>query len=85
MISRRKKKRKRHWTTKNTQIQRKKRQAPYVYDDKLNKSILWKISVILVISSAFLSLIMKALDNHVVGYDHFPQMPYEWVRSLFDR
>ena len=39
---------------------------------------------IIFIISVILMILLQALDNHVVGYDHFIGIPTEWVRSLYD-
>ncbi len=75
-----KKRRKKKWTTKNTHFKRMKKR-----EDVEKTDIYLKIATILVIAAAILSILVIASNNHVVGYDHFIGIPYEWVRSLYDR
>ena len=67
-----KKKRKKHWTTKNTHLKHLKNRD----DDKI-KSVS-RIEIIL----AILSILVQALDNDVVGYDNFTGNPTEWIKKL---
>lgn len=73
------KKRKKQWTTKNTNIERKKKRIT----NEVKNTSYDIIFAIIVISAAILSIIVIALDNHIVGYDHFIGIPREWVHSLF--
>lgn len=73
-------KRKKKWTTKNTHLLKRERGKEYKESDNL----MLKIAMWIVIATGFLTIIVKALNNHVVGYDRFVGMPLEWVRSLFD-
>ena len=70
---------KKKWTTKNTHIERKKKGII----NEVQKTPYDTIIAIIVISAAILSIIVIALDNHIVGYDNFIGIPREWVRSLF--
>lgn len=72
------KKRKKKWTTKNTHIWNR--------DAKKSKSKSkdWKLILIawITIISAILFIVLVALNNHIVGYDHFLGIPREWIHSL---
>ena len=73
-----KKKKKKHWTTKNTHLKRYQKQEK-------DEGISWTSTGILevVIILVFLIwLIVK--DHHIVGYDRFTSMPIEWMKSLKD-
>lgn len=71
---------KKRWTTKNTHIKKKEKVEKDV--KPINMSL--KIAVWIVILAAFLSILLIASNNHIVGYDHFIGIPREWVHSLFD-
>lgn len=47
-------------------------------------SLYEKIAIWVIIAFGILTIILRALDNHVVGYDNFIGTPSEWIRSLFD-
>lgn len=71
-------KRKKKWTTKNTQIKRRgKEECDNEPTDWITKLGLW-----LILISVILGTIIMSLNNHIVGYDHFIGIPTEWVRSL---
>lgn len=72
------KKRKKKWTTKNTHVEIKKKKAT---NESKNTPYDIIFTVIFVLA-AILSIIVIALDNHIVGYDHFIGIPREWVHSL---
>ena len=74
-----KKKRKKHWTTKNTHLKHLKNRD----DDKI-KSVS-RIEILLAIVGiilAILSILVQALDNDVVAYDNFTGNPTEWIKKL---
>lgn len=72
------KKKRKHWTTKNTQLKRYKNNE----SEKSSISRFDCISIIITIIAAILFIILKSLDNRVVGYDHFPSIPIEWIKWL---
>lgn len=78
-----KKKRKKHWTTKNTHLKHLKNRDEHS-EQPMSKfyKMLDNIGTWLIIISAILYIIVKALDNRVVGYDHFPSIPVDWIRWL---
>ena len=43
---------------------------------------LFKIGSWLIIIGGILMIILKALNNRVIGYDHFPSIPIEWIKWL---
>lgn len=73
------KKRKKQWTTKNTHIERKKGEM-----ENDREPTDWKVIFVdwLVVIAAIIFIILVALNNHIVGYDHFIGIPREWIRSL---
>lgn len=73
-----KKKKKSHWTTKNTHLKRYKNKEP----ENSSISRFDRIAIIVTIIAAILFIILKAIDNRVVGYDHYPNIPTEWIRWL---
>jgi hypothetical protein len=77
------KKKKKHWTTKNTHLKHLKNRDEHSEQpmDRFNK-VLYNIGAWLIIIAAILFIILKALDNRVVGYDHFPSIPVDWIRWL---
>ena len=78
------KRKKKHWTTKNTHI-KKIRRSELPVDLRTRKERLYNIiGLIVALAFAALVIIIQALNNHVVGYDHFIGIPTEWVRSLYD-
>lgn len=42
-----------------------------------------KIFGIISLVTAILVILLIALNNHIVGYDHFIGIPREWIHSLF--
>lgn len=69
------KRKKNHWTTKNTHLQRKKKR------DGRNKSEqLPLILVIIIILSIIGMFITWAFDTDRSGYDHFIGIPKEWIK-----
>lgn len=78
-----KKKRKKHWTTKNTHLKHLKNRDEHS-EQPMSKfyKMLDNIGTWLIIISAILYIIVKALDNRVVGYDYYPNIPIEWIRWL---
>lgn len=74
------KKRKKKWTTKNTHLERKKGKKK---NDREPTD--WKVIFVdwLVIIAAIIFIILVALNNHIVGYDHFIGIPREWIHSLY--
>ena len=73
------KKKKKHWTTKNTHLKRFKKTEEYSEQSSSRfERILYIIGLIL----AILSILSTALDNFIVGYDHFTGIPSDWIKSL---
>ena len=72
-------KRKKKWTTKNTHIERKKKQEYY---DKDFTGWVAKIGSWMILIAAIIFIIVVAFYNHIVGYDHFIGIPREWIHSL---
>lgn len=77
------KKKRKHWTTKNTHLRhpRKRDENSEQPMSSIEKN-LFKIGSWLIIIAGILLIILKALDNRVVGYDHFPSIPMEWIKWL---
>lgn len=75
-MNRRKRKK---WTTKNTHMKKNMK-------DCYTESERWydKLETWVVLAVAIALIILIALNNHIVGYDNFIGLPFEWVRSLFD-
>lgn len=71
--------RRKKWTTKNTHIERKKKRRNGVYKNTPYTIILAIIGV----ATAIVVITFIAMNNHIVGYDHFIGIPREWVHSLF--
>ena len=72
------KRKKKRWTTKNTHLKRYQKQEK-------DEGISWTstgILVVVIILVFLIGLIVK--DHHIVGYDRFPSMPIEWMKSLKD-
>lgn len=71
------KKRRKKWTTKNTHIKRYTK-SDYREPEK------WyvKLDDWIVLIAAIIFIILVALNNHIVGYDHYIGIPREWVHSL---
>ena len=71
-------KKKKRWTTKNTHLKRYQKQEK-------DEGISWTstgILEVIIILVFLIGLIVK--DHHIVGYDRFPSMPIEWMKSLKD-
>ena len=75
MVKRKKKK----LTTKNTHVKRENKSSGLKPMGLYEKIAIWVI-----IAFGILTIILRVLDNHVVGYDNFIGIPSEWIRSLFD-
>ncbi|MBE6288117.1 MAG: hypothetical protein E7099_08045 [Mediterranea massiliensis] len=79
------KKRKKHYTTKHTHIHNKKRKLENGYwtpkktrKEKLYEHIIgWSVIICILIH-----ILLKACNNNIVGYDYFPNIPYEWIEKL---
>lgn len=71
---------KKKWTTKNTHIERKKKKDDYNKDSNgwVEKAGLWMI-----LTAAIIFIFVVAMNNHIIGYDHFIGIPREWIHSLF--
>lgn len=69
------KRKKNHWTTKNTHFQRKKK-MPKKYEPL--KFSWWKLVIVLLIVIWMIFKIMNSQDRS--GYDHFVGMPDEWIK-----
>jgi hypothetical protein len=41
-----------------------------------------RIAAIIMVVLAILSILVIALDNRIVGYDHFIGIPQEWIRTV---
>ena len=73
------KRKKKKWTTKNTHIKRMN-ENEYINPEKWYDTLgTW-----IIIAAVIVFIILVALNNHVVGYDHYIGIPIEWARSLFD-
>ncbi len=68
---------------KRVKIKQKKRERKEKYFDEFSP-LEQKIILVMVIGIIIGLFILMATNTHVVGYDHFPYMPDEWVRSLRD-
>ena len=83
MMYMKKKRKKNHWTSKNTHL---KHFRPRDKEDGLYKNrrerLYEKIVTCITFIIIFLLLLIKALDNRVVGYDHFTGIPSEWIKWL---
>lgn len=77
------KKKRKHWTTKNTHLKRMKCREfdsplPMTrFEKKCEKVMKW-ITILIII--AF--IILVAFGKQAVGYDHFPSIPIEWIKWL---
>ena len=65
-------------TTKNTHIERKRKKEIIEYKNTPYTIILAIIGV----ATAIIVILSIALNNHIVGYDHYIGIPREWVHSL---
>lgn len=72
-----KKRKNKKWTTKNTHIRKFNRRTDIEPERWYDKLATW-----IVIAVAIALIILIALNNHIVGYDHFIGTPMEWIRSL---
>jgi len=72
------KKKRKHQTTKSRRIKRLKIETNY--NPPISK--FERLSIIFTIVLAILFIILKALNNRVVGYDYFPSIPIEWIEWL---
>lgn len=72
MVKRKKKK----LITKNTHVKRKSKSSGLK-----PMSLYEKIAIWVIIAFGILTIILRALDNHIIGYDNFIGIPSEWVRS----
>lgn len=72
------KKRRKHWTTKNTHLKKLKGKKLVSLPTSRLERILYVIGIIL----AVLSLLIQALNNNIVGYDNFIGIPMEWIKRL---
>lgn len=77
------KKKREHWTTKNNHLKafRKRDENSERPMSRFDK-ICDKIGTWLIVIAAVIFIILKALDNHIVGYDYFPNIPIEWIEWL---
>lgn len=74
------KKNKKKWTTKNTHLEKKKKREDY---DKNFAGWVAKLGFWMMLVAVILGIAIIAMNNHIVGYDHFIGIPREWVHSLF--
>lgn len=78
-----KKRKKKHWTTKNTHLKKIKARDENSFQPMSGfERKCFRFCLILFILYAILVICLKALDNQVVGYDYFPSIPYEWIKWL---
>ena len=77
------KNKRKHWTTKNKHLKhpRKRDENSEQPMSRIEKK-LFKIGSWLIIIGGILMIILKALNNRVIGYDHFPSIPIEWIKWL---
>ena len=69
------KRKKKHWTTKNSHFKRMKKK-----DDKNSPErvpLLWAIMIVVSIICMFIAW---AFDTNRSGYDHFIGIPKEWIK-----
>ena len=77
------KKKRKHWATKNTHLKHpRKRDENSEQPMRRIEKKLFKIGSWLIIIGGILMIILKALNNRVIGYDHFPSIPIEWIKWL---
>ena len=78
-----KKRKKKHWTTKNTHACNKKRKLDDEYWTPKKTKEEWtyeQIACWIAIICALLLIVLKVCDNNIVGYDYFPSIPSEWIK-----
>ena len=73
------KKKRKHKTKENTNSKYYKEKAN---NSGYSLSRLEFVLYIITLALAILSILVKALDNDVVGYDNFTGKPHEWIRRL---
>ena len=78
-----KKRKKKHWTSKNTHLKKMKSRDESSFQpmSRFEKKC-YIFCLILFILDAILVIILKALNNQTVGYDYFPSIPSEWIEWL---
>ena len=69
------KRKKKHWTTKNTHIKRMKKR-----DDNNGSERIPLFLVIILVLSIVGMFITWAFDTDRSGYDHFIGIPQEWIK-----
>ncbi len=69
------KRKKNHWTTKNTHIQRKKKQIRNKEDDNFS----WGFALLVILSVTYLTYKIIVSAQYRRGYDHFPSIPDAWI------
>ena len=69
------KRKKKHWTTKNTHFQRKKKRDDRIKPERL--PLIWVIIIILSIIGMFITW---AFGTDRSGYDSFIGIPQEWIK-----
>lgn len=69
------KRKKNHWTTKNTHIKRMKKR-----DNKNSSELIPLIWVIMIVLSIIGMFITWLFDTDRSGYDHFIGIPQEWIK-----
>lgn len=69
------KRKKKHWTTKNTHIKRMKKQPE---NKKEIKFIWWEFILIILLVIWMIFKIVNSQNR--CGYDHYPGMPDEWIK-----
>lgn len=73
------KKKRKHKIKENTHSKYYKEKAK---NSEYSLSRLEFVLYIITLILAILSILARALDNDVVGYDNFTGNPYEWIRRL---
>lgn len=74
-----KKRKNKKWTTKNTHVKRENKSSDIKPEKWYFKWGTW-----IIIALAILIILLRALNNHIVGYDRFIGMPTEWMQSLLE-
>ncbi|MBE6288052.1 MAG: hypothetical protein E7099_07700 [Mediterranea massiliensis] len=69
------KRKKNHWTTKNTHIQRKKKMIINEKDETFS----WKWFILVMITVIYM-LYKIIISQDRSGYDHFIGIPKEWIK-----
>ena len=78
-----KKRKKKHWTSKNTHLKQMKSRDENSFQPMSRfERKCFIFSVTLAIISGILLILLKALNNQTVGYDYFPSIPSEWIEWL---